>query len=189
MFFGIYFHLLPPLSIGTSVILISIHIMDLGSVSSIQFSGLPSDFNLSSPLKSISERRRLCGVAKTLQAKLSVSQDFHTDLKNQLRDMVNLRSQLSYNNHPLGLRVAVLSTSLHALRRYQIILLRNLLILRRYLGGHVSPRMWQTWVIQRDQLEQEVPNVHDLFLWAVDVQEVPYANNQIMFVTPWRPSQ
>ena len=163
--------------------------MDLGSVSSVKFSGLPSDFDLSSPLKSLSERRHLCGVAKTLQAKLSVSQDLHTDLKNQLRNVMFLRSQLLNNNHPLGLRVAVLSTSLHALRRYQIILLRDLLILRRYLGGHVSPRMWQTWVLQRDQLEQEVPNVHDLFLWTVDVQEVYSTRDQIMFVTPWRPSQ
>ena len=163
--------------------------MDLGSVSSVKFSGLPSDFDLSSPLKSLSERRHLCGVAKTLQAKLSVSQDLHTDLKNQLRNVMFLRSQLLNNNHPLGLRVAVLSTSLHALRRYQIILLRDLLILRRYLGAHVSPRMWQTWVLQRDQLEQEVPNVHDLFLWTVDVQEVYSTRDQIMFVTPWRPSQ
>ena len=131
--------------------------MDLGSVSSVKFSGLPSNFDMSSPLKSLSERRHLCGVAKTLQAKLSVSQDLHTDLKNQLRNVMFLRSQLLNNNHPLGLRVAVLSTSLHALRRYQIILLKDLLILRRYLGGHVSPRMWQTWVLQRNQLEQEVP--------------------------------
>ena len=163
--------------------------MDLGSVSSVKFSGLPADFDLSSPLKSLSERRHLCGVAKTLQAKLSVLQDLHTDLKNQLRNVMFLRSQLLNNNHPLGLRVAVLSTSLHALRRYQIILLRDLLILRRYLGGHVSPRMWQTWVLQRNQLEQEVPNVHDLFLWSVDVQEVYSTRDQIMFVTPWRPSQ
>ena len=163
--------------------------MDLGSVSSVKFSGLPSDFDLSSPLKSLSERRHLCGVAKTLQAKLSVSQDLHTDLKNQLRNVMFLRRSQLNNNHPLGLRVAVLSTSLHALRRYQIILLKDLLILRRYLGGHVSPRMWQTWVLQRNQLEQEVPNVHDLFLWTVDVQEVSYTREQIMFVTPWRPTQ
>ena len=128
-------------------------------------------------------------MAKTLQAKLFVSQDLHTDLKNQLRNVMFLRSQLLNNNHPLGLRVAVLSTSLQALRRYQIILLKDLLILRRYLGGHVSPRMWQTWVLQRNQLEQEVPNVHDLFLWSVDVQEVYSTRDQIMFVTPWRPSQ
>ena len=165
--------------------------MDLGSVSSVKFSGLPSNFDMSSPLKSLSERHHLCGVAKTLQAKLSVSQDLHTDLKNQLGNVMTLRRSqaLNNNNHPLGLRVAVLSTSLHALRRYQIILLKDLLILRRYLGGHVSPRMWQTWVLQRNQLEQEVPNVHDLFLWSVDVQEVYSTRDQIMFVTPWRPSQ
>ena len=140
--------------------------MNFRIISSIEFSNLPN-----------SERLILRELNKTLLAKLKDCQTLFASLKSQIRQTVYLLNQVRsnnnqpLNNHPLWLRLSVLKTTLYALRRDWLNLYRDLLILRRYIGYQVTPRMWQAWTHNRDHIEREVPNVHDHFLRSAYVQE------------------
>ena len=137
--------------------------MDSGSISSVQFPYLPVNFDLTTPLTSMAERNQANEVVSTMQNNLLLSQWHIRSLKQQIDDMCLLRSNHNSVNQTLGLRLSVLTTSLHLLRRYQILVLRDIFNLHRYLGNHVPPHMWLTLNHHRIQveLEQEMqdPNI------------------------------
>ena len=91
-------------------------------------------------------------------------------LKQQIDDMCLLRSNHNSINQTLGLRLSVLTTSLHVLRRYQILVLRDILNLHRYLGDHVPPHMWLTLNHHRIQVELE-QEMQDPNIWEHQMEQ------------------
>ena len=198
--------------------------MDLGTFSEVRFSALPSNIDLTSPIKSMDEWNRACNVHNALQAKLSVVQRYESYLTHQIADL-QTRNMCLIQFKPRGtnhstlyqLRMVVLHTSLHAVRRYKFVVQGDILNLHQYLDYDIASQSL-TWARQMYPLWQELrPNVHDLLLhqleqqryylllWNDDVQEEHGSNNEQVHVLelnsnngdqvrhptpiPWRPSQ
>ena len=102
--------------------------------------------------------------------------DMHTDMSSSF-----------IANHALSGRLATLSTYLHALRRYQLLLLRDLIHLQKHMGIEQHPRLWEDWVDSEMQIEQESHNVHNDFLWSTQLQHDTDNGLPSVLNTPWRP--
>ena len=87
------------------------------------------------------------------------------------------------------MRLSALTTTHHLLKRYQLVLLRDMMRMKQALGVNVRPRLWETWYRNEVELRRESPNVHNLFLWSLESQEND-ENADMLPVTrfsPWRP--
>jgi hypothetical protein len=94
-------------------------------------------------------------------------------------------------NHPMVMRLSALTTTHHLLRRYQLVLLRDMMRMKQALGVNVRPGLWESWYRNEAELRNEAPNVHNLFLWSLERQDNDEDADMLPVTrfSPWRPSQ
>ena len=132
----------------------------------------------------------------TAQAKLLTSQKVQKSVTEDLRSMEVARTRLGLSssniaNHPIVMKLSALTTTHHLLRRYQLVLLRDMMRMKQALGVNVRPRLWESWYNNEFELRNESPNVHNLFLWSLERLEND-ENADMLPVTrfsPWRPTE
>ena len=129
-----------------------------------------------------------------IKDRLYVAHEMENSVKSRIRVAECLRSYMHSDisssfiaNHPLSGRLATLTTYLHALRRYQLLLLRDLIQLQERMGIEQHPRLWEDWLNNEMQIEQEAPNVHNDFLWSTQLQHDTDNGLPTKLNTPWRP--
>lgn len=83
----------------------------------------------------------------------------------------------------LSARAATLTTSLHMLRRYQLLLVRDHIYLQTRIPWSAQPMLAVEWQRYQEQLTQHPPNVHDMFMWYAP----PQPNDN--YTAPWRPAE
>ena len=94
-------------------------------------------------------------------------------------------------NHPMVMKLSALTTTHHLLKRYQLVILRDMMRMKQALGTNVRPRLWESWYRNEVDLRNESPNVHNLFLWSLERLENE-ENADMLPVTrfsPWRPAE
>ena len=168
--------------------------MDLGDLSLVSFSTL-KDLEFQGCTTSLQVRDKLSQHLHNIKVKLLISQQMQRDLAEQLRmaEVARQRLGLGFSNianHPCVVRLSVLTTTHHLMRRYQLVLLRDTMRLKRSLGMDVSPRLMETWYRKVVQLRRESPNIHNLFLWSLDQRHSNDEDANMLPMTrfiPWRP--
>ena len=131
------------------------------------------------------------------QAKLLISQQSHKSLTEQLRSAEVMRKRLGLGssniaNHPVVMRISSLTTSQHLMRRYQLVLLRDMMRMKHAIGLSVRPQLWENWYRNESDLQREAPNVHNLFLWSLDMHDNDDNAEVLMSLnrfTLWRPTE
>ena len=182
--------------VNVSVIHTLFNNMDLGDLSYVSFSTVDEDLEFQACRTPHLVRDQLCQQLLTTQAKLLASQQAQKSLAEQLRSTEVARTRLGLSssniaNHPVVLRLSVLTTTHHLIRRYQLILLRDMMRMKHSLRMNVRPQLWETWYRNENQLRREAPNVHNLFLWSLELQDNDGDANILPLTrfTPWRPAQ
>ena len=170
--------------------------MDLGDLSFVSFTTLDEDLEFQACRAPLQVRDQLIRQLLTTQAKLLVSQQAQKSLTYQLNVAEVARTRLGFSssniaNHPVVVRLAALTTTHHLMRRYQLVLLRDMMKIKNALGMQVRPQMWETWYRNEAQLRREAPNVHNLFLWSLEPQEIDGDADILPLTrfTTWRPTQ
>lgn len=170
--------------------------MDLGDLSFVSFTTLDEDMEFQACRAPLEVRNQLYQQLLTTQAKLLASQQVQKYVTEQLRSVEVARHRLGLSssniaNHPMVMRLSALTTTHHLLRRYQLVLLRDMMRMKQALGVTVRPRLWESWYRNEVELRSEAPNVHNLFLWSLERQDND-ENSDMLPVTrfsPWRPAQ
>ena len=170
--------------------------MDLGDLSFVSFTTLGEDLEFQACMASLQVRDQLSQQLLSTQAKLLMAQQFQKSLTEQLRAAEVARTRLGLSssniaNHPVVLRISALATTQHLVRRYQLVLLRDMMRMKNALRVNVRPQMWETWYRNEAKLRREAPNVHNLFLWSLEQQEHDGEAGILPLTrfTPWRPTQ
>ena len=170
--------------------------MDLGDLSSVSFTTLNEGQEIQACRTPLQTRDQLSQQLLQTQAKVLISQQILKSLADQLCAAEVARASLGLKvsiiaNHPVVVRLSALNTSNHLMRRYQLILLRDIMRMKDALGISVSPRLWEGWYRTEVQIQHEAPNVHNLFLWSMELQDNEEGNDELPLIrfTPWRPSQ
>ena len=170
--------------------------MDLGDLSFVSFTTLDEDLEFQACRTPLLVRNKLSQQLLTTQAKLIATQKVQKSIKEQLRSVEISRTRLGLSssniaNHPIVLRLSALTTTHHLLRRYQLVLLRDMMRMKQALGVNIRPGLWESWYRNEAELKSESPNVHNLFLWSLERQEHNENEDRLpatRFI-PWRPSQ
>ena len=170
--------------------------MDLGDLRFVSFTTLDEDLEVQACRTPFQVRDQLSQQLVQSQSKILITQQVLASLAAQLRDVEVARARLGLSlsniaNHPIVMRLSALTTSHHMVRRYQLVLLRDIMRMKHALGTHVNPRLWEGWYRAEAQLQQEAPNVHNLFLWSLEIQDNEEGNDLLPLTrfTPWRPYQ
>ena len=170
--------------------------MDLGDLSFVSFTTLGEDLEFQACMAPLQVRDQLSQQLLSTQAKLLMAQQFQKSLTEQLRAAEVARTRLGLSssniaNHPVVLRISALATTQHLVRRYQLVLLRDMMRMKNALRVNVRPQMWETWYRNEEKLRREAPNVHNLFLWSLEQQEHDGEAGILPLTrfTPWRPTQ
>ena len=170
--------------------------MDLGDLRFVSFTTLDEDLEFQACTTPLQVRDQLSQQLLHTQAKILITQQVLKSLAEQLRDVEVARVRLGLSlsniaNHPVVVRLSALTTTHHMMRRYQLVLLRDTMRIKHALGTHVSPRLWEGWYRTEAQIQQEAPNVHNLFLWSLEIQDNEEGNDLLPLTrfTPWRPYQ
>lgn len=172
-------------------------VMDLGNLRSVSFTTLDEVLEIyaSKPLPQM--RNQVTKQLLTTQAKLLISQQAQKSLTEQLQSAEVMRKRLGLGssniaNHPVVMKISALTTSQHLMRRYQLVLLRDMMRMKHALGLSVRPQLWENWYRNESDLQSEAPNVHNLFLWSLDVGEHD-TNTEVLVplnrFTLWRPNE
>lgn len=172
-------------------------VMDLGNLRSVSFTTLDEVLEIyaSKPLPQM--RNQVTKQLLTTQAKLLISQQAQKSLTEQLQSAEVMRKRLGLGssniaNHPVVMKISALTTSQHLMRRYQLVLLRDMMRMKHALGLSVRPQLWENWYHNESDLQSEAPNVHNLFLWSLDVGEHD-TNTEVLVplnrFTLWRPNE
>ena len=183
-------------NVRSSLPKVTINNMDLGDLSFVSFTTLDEDLEFQACRAPLEVRNQLPQQLLTTQAKLLASQQVQKYVTDQLRSVEVARTRLGLSssniaNHPMAMRLSALTTTHHLLRRYQLVLLRDMMRMKQALGVNVRPRLWESWYRNEVELRSEAPNVHNLFLWSLERQDND-ENADMLPVTrfsPWRPSQ
>ena len=183
-------------NVRSSLPKVTINNMDLGDLSFVSFTTLDEDLEFQACRAPLEVRNQLSQQLLTTQAKLLASQQVQKYVTDQLRSVEVARTRLGLSssniaNHPMAMRLSALTTTHHLLRRYQLVLLRDMMRMKQALGVNVRPRLWESWYRNEVELRSEAPNVHNLFLWSLERQDND-ENADMLPVTrfsPWRPSQ
>ena len=170
--------------------------MDLGDLSFVSFTTLDDDLEFQACRAPLQVRNQLYQQLLTAQAKLLTSQKVQKSVTEDLRSMEVARTRLGLSssniaNHPIVMKLSALTTTHHLLRRYQLVLLRDMMRMKQALGVNVRPRLWESWYNNEFELRNESPNVHNLFLWSLERLEND-ENADMLPVTrfsPWRPTE
>ena len=170
--------------------------MDLGDLTYVSFSTLDDDLALHECRASLQARDQLSQQLLAIQGKLLVAQQAQRSLTEKLRQVGVTRHHLGLSssniaNHPVVMRLSALTTVHHLMHRYQLVLLRDIMRMKHALGMSVRPQLWESWYHNESQLQGQAPNVHNLFLWSLELQEHE-GNSDILPLTrfmPWRPTE
>ena len=126
------------------------------------------------------------------QAKLHITRQVQKELMNRLEAVDALEDAVGGLHLPhLQSRMAMLTTSLHLFKRYQLVLSRNLMRIKSLLRLPVTTQLWRDYYQLEDRVEQMRPNVHDIFMWQEDAQEISLDSPDDPYVQPslWRTAQ
>ena len=126
------------------------------------------------------------------QAKIHVIRQFQRGLMYKLEAVDTLEDAVGGLQLPhLQCRMATLTTTMHQLQRYRLVLARNLLRVTALLGLPVTSQLWHDYYQLEDRVQQRRPNVHDMFLWQEDAQEINIENPVEAYVQPtlWRTAE
>ena len=170
--------------------------MDLGDLSFVSFTTLDEDLEFQACRAPLQVRNQLSQQLLKTEAKILASEQVQKSVTEQLRSMEVARTRLGISssniaNHPMVMRLSALTTTHHLLRRYQLILLRDMMRMNQALGVNVRPRLWESWYLNEVELRNEAPNVHNLFLWSMERQDNDEDADMLPVTrfSPWRPSQ
>ena len=170
--------------------------MDLGDLSFVSFTTLDEDLEFHACRAPLQVRNQLSHQLLTTQAKLIATQKVQKSVTEHLRSVEVARARLGLSssniaNHPLVMRISALTTTHHLLRRYQLVLLRDMMRMKQALGVNVRPGLWESWYRNEVQLRREAPNVHNLFLWSLERPDNDENADMLPVTrfTPWRSSQ
>ena len=123
------------------------------------------------------------------KAKLQVVRQLQQGLMHKLEAVDVLEDAMGGRQLPhLQCRVATLTTSLHQLQRYQLVLARNLLRVKALLSLPITSGLWQDYYQFEEWVHQTRPNVHEIFLWQEDAQDINMENMEEAYIQPslWR---
>ena len=141
--------------------------MDFGDIRSISFTTYDEEKYLDDQ-----DFEELHSYVRMTHMKLQVGSCSQAVLKHRLR-----KAEAMYDvagsrgiSRLTALRVANLRTTLHTLYRYELLLVRDLMRVQARLGDPPSHETWNLWYRNEDFLSRHSPNVHDMFLWQVDLQ-------------------
>ena len=170
--------------------------MDLGDLSFVSFTTLDEDLEFQACRAPLQVRNQLYQQLLSAQAKLLAAQKVQKSVTEQLRAMEVIRARFGLSssniaNHPMVMKLSALTTTHHLLKRYQLVILRDMMRMKQALGSNVRPRLWESWYHNEVDLRNESPNVHNLFLWSLERHENE-ENADMLPVTrfsPWRPSE
>ena len=170
--------------------------MDLGDLCSVSFTTLGEDLEFQASRAPLQIRDQLCQQLLSTQAKLLTAQKSQKSLTDQLSAAEVARTHLGLSssniaNHPVVVRISALATTQHLMRRYQLVLLRDMMRMKNALRVYVRPQMWETWYRNEAKLRREDPDVHNLFLWSLEPQDHDGEAGILPLTrfTPWRPTQ
>ena len=170
--------------------------MDLGDLSFVSFTTLDEDLEFQACRSPLQVRDQLSQQLFETQAKIVISQNVLRSLSGELRAAEVVRARLGLRssniaNHPMLVRLSALMTTHHLMRRYQMVLLRDIMRMKHALGVNVRPRLWEGWYRNEAQIRNEAPNVHNLFLWSLELQEDEEGTDMLPLTrfSPWRPTQ
>lgn len=172
-------------------------VMDLGNLRSVSFTTIDEVLEIyaSKPIPQM--RNQVTKQLLRTQAKLLLSQQAQKILTEQLQSAEVMRKRLGLGssniaNHHVVIKISALTTSQHLMRRYQLVLLRDMMRMKHALGLSVRSQLWENWYRNESDLQSEAPNVHNLFLWSLDVGEHD-ANAEVLVplnrFTLWRPNE
>ena len=148
---------------------------------------LDEDVSQPDPLLSLSpaELNMYEVFVSSTQAKLHVIRQFQRGFMDKLEIVDALEDAVGGRQLPhLHCRMATLTTSLHQLQRYQLVLARNLLRVKALLGLPVTSQLWQDYYLLEERVQQRKPNVHEIFLWQEDAQEINMEDPDAAYVQP-----
>ena len=85
-------------------------------------------------------------------------------------------------------RIATLTTTLHQLHRYQLTVAKKLLRVNTLMGMPVTAQVLQNYHQFEEWVQQRRTNVHDIFLWQEDAQEINMGDPEESYIQPslWR---
>ena len=171
--------------------------MDLGNLRSVSFTTLDEVLEVHTAKPLAQMRNQVTKQLLATQAKLLVSQQAQKSLTGQLQSAEVMRQRLGLGssniaNHPVVMRISSLTTTQHLIKRYQLVLLRDMMRMKHALGLSVRPQLWENWYRNESDLQSEAPNVHNLFLWSLDSVDQDTNEEVLMSLnrfTPWRPTE
>lgn len=182
----------------SSQLLASSHIaaMDLGDLTSVSFTTLNEISEVQTFGPSSLVRTKITEQLLQTQAKVLVSKQIQISLDNQLLSAETMRQRLGLGssniaNHPVVLRISALTTTKHLLKRYQLVLLRDMMRMKHVLGHNVRRQMWESWYQNEANIQRKAPNVHNLFLYSLDMSDNDTNDELLHFnkFTLWRPNE
>ena len=170
--------------------------MDLGDLTSASFTTIDEVLEVQTSSSSSQVRNQIRKKLLETQAKLLVSKQIHLSLNDQLISVETMRKRLGLGssniaNHPVVLKISSLTTTKHLVQRYQLVLLRDMMRMKHFLGHNVRTQMWESWYKHEADLQRKAPNVHNLFLWSLDMPEQDSNAEVLPFnsFTLWRPNE
>ena len=170
--------------------------MDLGDLSLVTFTTFDEDLEIQACTTPLQVRDQLSQQLIQTKAKILISQKVLSSLSDQLRAAEVARARLGLSstniaNHPLVVRLSALTTTHHLMRRYQMVLIRDIMRMKYALRISVSTRLWEGWYRNEVQVRNEAPNVHNLFLWSLELQDEEEGTDMLALTrfVPWRPTQ
>ena len=118
-------------------------------MSVLSFTTLDEDLEFQVCMAPFQMRNQLSQQLLTTQAKILASELVQNSCTEQLRPMKVARTRLGLSssniaNHPMVMRLSALTPTHHLLRRYQLVLLRDMMRTNQALGVIVSPRLWES---------------------------------------------
>ena len=170
--------------------------MDLGDLTSVSFTTLDEIYEVQSSSPSSQLRIQIIKKLFETQAKVHVSKKILISLDEQLLSAETKRHHLGLGssniaNHPVVLRISALATTKHLVKRYQLVLLRDMMRMKHALGQNVRRQMWENWYQTEADLQSKAPNVHNFFLYSLNQSENDTNAEVLPFnrFTLWRPNE
>ena len=170
--------------------------MDLGDLTSVSFTTLDEICDVHSTSPSSQFRNQIIKKLFEAQTKVLMSKKILISLDEQLLSAETKRHHLGLGssniaNHPVVLRISTLTTTKHLVKRYQLVLLRDMMRMKHALGQNVRRQMWENWYQTETELQHKAPNVHNFFLYSLDEPENDTNAEVLPFnrFTLWRPNE
>ena len=166
--------------------------MDLGDLSSSTFKTF---YDEASSRPTMEDKRRTIEFIKATTRKLQIAKNLQIHYTELLYDNEVVVDRLgsdefggnnNYHWMSLALRASTYQTAYHLIYRYQILLMRDLLRARESLGLTLSHEARMEFMNQTMSLREDAPNIHELFLYTNNMEEVEESANFVPLQCLWR---